>query len=41
MIGQPLRSRRNPWMNQVAIHAEMRPEAVAFRCRGIDTGRPR
>jgi fatty-acyl-CoA synthase len=37
MTGQPLRSRRNHWMNQVAIHAEMRPDAVAFRCRGIDT----
>ncbi|MEB3031721.1 fatty-acid--CoA ligase FadD5 [[Mycobacterium] nativiensis] len=37
MIAQPLRSRRNHWMNQVAIHAEMRPESVAFRCRGIDT----
>ncbi|MEB3050323.1 fatty-acid--CoA ligase FadD5 [Mycolicibacter sp. MYC123] len=37
MTAQPLRSRRNHWMNQVAIHAEMRPEAVAFRCRGTDT----
>ncbi|RRR46627.1 long-chain fatty acid--CoA ligase [Mycolicibacter terrae] len=37
MITQPLRSRRNHWMNQVAIHAEMRPDAVAFRCRGTDT----
>ncbi|OBH15631.1 fatty-acid--CoA ligase FadD5 [Mycolicibacter sinensis] len=37
MIAQPLRSRRNHWMNQVAIHAEMRPDAVAFRCRGTDT----
>ena len=37
MTGQPLRSRRNHWMNQAAIHAEMRPDAVAFRCRGIDT----
>lgn len=24
-------------MNQVAIHAEMRPNATAFRCRGADT----
>ncbi|WP_448419935.1 fatty-acid--CoA ligase FadD5 [Mycolicibacter minnesotensis] len=24
-------------MNQAAIHAEMRPDAVAFRCRGVDT----
>ncbi|WP_046315949.1 fatty-acid--CoA ligase FadD5 [Mycobacterium sp. UM_Kg1] len=37
MILQPLRSRRNHWMNHVAIHAEMRPDAVAFRCRGVDT----
>ncbi|CAJ1494409.1 fatty-acid--CoA ligase FadD5 [[Mycobacterium] kokjensenii] len=37
MIAQPLRSRRNHWMNQVANHAEMRPDAVAFRCRGVDT----
>lgn len=37
MTAQPLRSRRNHWMNQVAIHAEMRPDAVAFRCRGNDT----
>ncbi|CAJ1498961.1 fatty-acid--CoA ligase FadD5 [[Mycobacterium] holstebronense] len=37
MIAQPLRSRRNHWMNQVATHAEMRPDAVAFRCRGNDT----
>ncbi|OMC11121.1 long-chain fatty acid--CoA ligase [Mycolicibacter heraklionensis] len=37
MIPQPLRSRRNHWMNQVANHAEMRPDDVAFRCRGVDT----
>ncbi|MEB3022817.1 fatty-acid--CoA ligase FadD5 [[Mycobacterium] crassicus] len=37
MTAQPLRSRRNHWMNQVAIHAEMRPDGVAFRCRGTDT----
>lgn len=37
MTAQPLRSRRNHWVNQVAIHAEMRPDAVAFRCRGTDT----
>jgi fatty-acyl-CoA synthase len=37
MTTQPLRSRRNHWVNQVAIHAEMRPESVAFRCRGTET----
>ena len=34
---QPLRSRRNHWINQVAIHADMRPDAVAFRFNGADT----
>ncbi|CAM2851661.1 fatty-acid--CoA ligase FadD5 [Skermania piniformis] len=37
MTDQPLRARRNHWNNQVAIHAEMQPDAVAFRFRGIDT----
>ena len=37
MSAQPLRSRRNHWMNQVAIHAQMRPDAVALRFRGVDT----
>ncbi|MDQ2679278.1 MAG: long-chain-fatty-acid--CoA ligase [Actinomycetota bacterium] len=29
--------RRNHWMNQVAVHAEVRPDAVAWRHRGVDT----
>lgn len=34
---QPRRSRRNHWMNQVAIHAQMRPDEVAIRFDGVDT----
>ncbi|CAM3604647.1 fatty-acid--CoA ligase FadD5 [Smaragdicoccus niigatensis] len=37
MTDQPLRSRRNHWNNQVAIHADMRPDAVAFKFSGVDT----
>src|SRR5690606_32416113 len=33
----PRSQRRNHWMNQVAIHAEMRPDATAFRYLGVDT----
>lgn len=37
MTSQPKCFRRNHWVTQVAIHAEMRPNAIAFRCRGNDT----
>lgn len=33
----PLAQRRNHWMNQIAGHAAMRPEATAFRYRGVAT----
>ncbi|MGF6881999.1 fatty-acyl-CoA synthase [Nocardia sp. GAS34] len=36
-LAEPLRSRRNHWNNQVANHAMMRPDAVAFRFQGWDT----
>jgi fatty-acyl-CoA synthase len=36
-IAEPLRSRRNTWNTQVAVHAQMKPDAVAFRYRGTDT----
>ena len=36
-LAQPLRSRRNHWNNQVAVHAMMRPDEVAFRYSGKDT----
>ncbi|NMN96331.1 fatty-acid--CoA ligase FadD5 [Antrihabitans stalactiti] len=36
-VAEPLRSRRNHWVNQVAIHAQMRPDAPAFRYLGTDT----
>ena len=29
--------RRNHWMNQVAVHADVRPDAVAWRQLGVDT----
>ena len=34
---EPLRSRRNHWNNQVAVHATMKPDAVAFRYDGTET----
>ncbi|MFI5778318.1 fatty-acid--CoA ligase FadD5 [Nocardia sp. NPDC051570] len=37
VLGEPIRSRRNHWNNQLATHALMRPEAVALRFRGRDT----
>ncbi len=36
-LDEPLRSRRNHWNNQIAGHAQMRPDAVALRFRGADT----
>ncbi|MEV6770765.1 fatty-acid--CoA ligase FadD5 [Nocardia sp. NPDC051030] len=36
-LDEPIRSRRNHWVNQVATHAAMRPDHVAFRCKGVDT----
>lgn len=37
MSAEPLRSRRNHWCNQVAIHAQMQPDATAFRQLGTAT----
>ena len=37
VTGEPERWRRNHWVNQVAIHAEMRPDEVALRFCGADT----
>ncbi|MFD3743278.1 fatty-acid--CoA ligase FadD5 [Nocardia sp. NPDC058633] len=34
---EPIRSRRNHWMNQVALHATVKPDATAVRFRGVDT----
>jgi len=36
-LAEPIRSRRNHWNNQVATHALMRGDTVAFRFRGQDT----
>ncbi|MCX5044001.1 fatty-acid--CoA ligase FadD5 [Aldersonia sp. NBC_00410] len=36
-LDQPLRSRRNTWNTQVAVHAEMQPGNTAFRYLGKDT----
>ncbi|MET7770374.1 fatty-acid--CoA ligase FadD5 [Nocardia sp. NPDC005366] len=36
-LDEPFRSRRNHWNNQVAAHAQMRPDEVALRFRGVDT----
>lgn len=36
-LAEPIRSRRNHWNNQVATHAAMRPDHVAFRFSGQDT----
>ncbi|WP_406234728.1 fatty-acid--CoA ligase FadD5 [Nocardia sp. NBC_01009] len=36
-LDEPIRSRRNHWNNQIAAHAQMRPDAVAIRFRGVDT----
>ncbi|MBF6237830.1 long-chain-fatty-acid--CoA ligase [Nocardia otitidiscaviarum] len=36
-LDEPLRSRRNHWVNQIATHAAMRPDRVAFRFQGVDT----
>ncbi|MFG1790653.1 fatty-acid--CoA ligase FadD5 [Nocardia sp. NPDC049149] len=36
-LGEPIRSRRNHWNNQLATHAQMRPDATAVRFRGADT----
>jgi fatty-acyl-CoA synthase len=33
----PAAQRRNHWMNHIAGHAAMRPEATAFRYRGVTT----
>ncbi len=33
----PSSLRRNHWMNQVAVHADVRPDAVAWRHLGVDT----
>ena len=37
VLAEPLRSRRNTWNTQVAVHAQMKPDSVAFRYRGADT----
>ncbi|WP_328407578.1 fatty-acid--CoA ligase FadD5 [Nocardia sp. NBC_00403] len=36
-LDEPIRSRRNHWNNQIAAHAQMRPDAVAIRFREVDT----
>ncbi|MCU1642311.1 MAG: Bacitracin synthase [Nocardia sp.] len=36
-LDEPIRSRRNHWVNQIATHAAMRPANVAFRFKGVDT----
>ncbi|QLY30980.1 long-chain-fatty-acid--CoA ligase [Nocardia huaxiensis] len=36
-LDEPIRSRRNHWVNQIATHAAMRPAQVAFRFKGVDT----
>ena len=36
-LAQPQRSRRNHWNNQVAVHAQMKPEAAALRYLGVTT----
>ncbi|MFQ6397036.1 fatty-acid--CoA ligase FadD5 [Nocardia sp. KC 131] len=36
-LDEPTRSRRNHWNNQIASHAQMRPDAVAIRFCGVDT----
>ncbi|MEC3914256.1 fatty-acid--CoA ligase FadD5 [Nocardia sp. CDC160] len=36
-LDEPIRSRRNHWVNQVATHAAMRPDHVAFKFKGVDT----
>ncbi|MFC3963700.1 fatty-acid--CoA ligase FadD5 [Nocardia jiangsuensis] len=36
-LDEPIRSRRNHWNNQLATHAQMRPDAVALRFKGVDT----
>ncbi|MTE14654.1 fatty-acid--CoA ligase FadD5 [Nocardia aurantiaca] len=36
-LDEPIRSRRNHWVNQIATHAAMRPDHVAFRFKGVDT----
>ncbi|WP_405134194.1 fatty-acid--CoA ligase FadD5 [Nocardia sp. NBC_01388] len=36
-LDEPIRSRRNHWVNQIATHATMRPANVAFRFKGVDT----
>ncbi|MCX4096422.1 fatty-acid--CoA ligase FadD5 [Nocardia sp. alder85J] len=36
-LDEPVRSRRNHWNNQIATHAQMRPDAVAMRFRGQGT----
>ncbi|MGW4241517.1 fatty-acid--CoA ligase FadD5 [Nocardia sp. NPDC004722] len=36
-LDEPIRSRRNHWVNQIATHAAMRPGHVAFRYKGVDT----
>ncbi|MBL1073140.1 long-chain-fatty-acid--CoA ligase [Nocardia sp. 2] len=36
-LDEPIRSRRNHWVNQIATHAAMRPDTVAFRYKGVDT----
>ncbi len=33
----PTAIRRNHWMNQVAVHAAVRPDRVAWRFRGVET----
>ncbi|GAA5046111.1 fatty-acid--CoA ligase FadD5 [Nocardia callitridis] len=36
-LDEPMRSRRNHWNNQIAVHARMRPDKAALRFRGVET----
>ncbi|MGW2662549.1 fatty-acid--CoA ligase FadD5 [Nocardia tengchongensis] len=36
-LDEPIRSVRNHWVNQIATHAAMRPDRVAFKFKGAET----
>ncbi|MFE3100052.1 fatty-acid--CoA ligase FadD5 [Nocardia tengchongensis] len=36
-LDEPIRSVRNHWVNQIATHAAMRPDHVAFKFKGAET----
>ncbi|MEV0462560.1 fatty-acid--CoA ligase FadD5 [Nocardia tengchongensis] len=36
-LDEPIRSVRNHWVNQIATHAAMRPDHVAFKLEGAET----